>query len=1135
MALSSVSPPADSAVPRAGGDYVLRDKRAYNKWVASETMEDYALRYTAASARRWSAGRVAGTAIGATAFLACEAIGGSITLAFGFANAVAAIAATVAIMFALGFAIALHAARHGLDIDLLTRGGGFGYLGSTITSLVYASFTFLLFSVEASIMANALVALLGLPLALAYLVSALVVIPIAFYGMSAITRFQRATQGVWIALQLAPIAYIGLWQRPALAQWAAFPGLDGGHGGLSLIPFGFAVSTLLSLLPQIGEQADYLRFMPRPARPAALGWWSALVGAGPGWALIGGGKLLLGSFLAHYLLQRGFGPAAAQDPIAMFRAIFTAMTGNGWFGLALAGVLVVVCQMKINVTNAYAGSIAWSNFFARLTHNHPGRVVWMLFNVGVAVLLMEFGIGRLMTAVLPVYASLAAGWIGALAADLMVSKPLGLSPAGIEFKRAHLYDLNPVGVGAMALSILVSLLAWLGFAGDVARAFAPVLGLGVAFVAAPLIALATRGRWYIARRADRIAEDAMATCTICENAFDAPDMAFCPLHRGAICSLCCTLEARCHDRCKVDSRATEQVAGWLEHLLPAALGRHVHSPLGHFAMVMTAVAALETAIVGGVTWRLSRFLAGDALASLRETMLIVLVILLFLGGVAGWIVVLVHQSRRAALKEADHHVSALEEEIAAHGATTRELHRAKEAAESANAAKSRYLLAVSHEIRSPLNSIYGYAQLMERGHDIAPAEAARIIRRSSEHLTNLVEGLLDISHVESGVLRISNDTVRLQPFLDQIASMFVPQAQAKGIAFDYRCTGHIPTYVRTDQKRLRQILINLLSNAIKFTQAGSVRFTVAFRPELATFTIADTGIGIAAEDRERIFAPFERGSHPEAQRQRGIGLGLAITAALVHILGGDIQVESVPGKGATFTVRLRLGQVMGAADPAAGEVAQAIEGYEGAQRSILLIDDDPDQLRLLRSLLEPLGFAVHAAPDGAKGLALAQAEQPELVLCDVSMPGLSGWDVAKALRETFGEAIRIVMVSADAHDLRRHAGSASHDMFLIKPVELGTLLDVVGRELKLRWTGATVPEALIAATPDPAEKLPEAARAYLTEIESGIRIGDVRGIEQSVRALEQAVPEAHALAGHLLACLDRFDLAGLAAAIRDVT
>ena len=1114
-------------------DYVLREKRLYNKWVATQTLEDYALRYTADAGRRWRPRTVAGTAIGATAFLACEAIGAAITLTYGFANSVVAIAVGMAVLFFVGFPIAYHSARRGLDIDLLTRGAGFGYLGSTLTSLIYASYTFLLFSVEATIMAVAIRALTGLPMSVAYLICALAVIPVAIYGMSAIARFQAWTQALWIVLQVAPIIYILASGPEALAEWSRFVGVFGAKdGSVSLLYFGFALSTLLSLLPQIGEQADYLRFLPAREKIGKVRWWSAVLVGGPGWTLIGGLKLMLGSYIAWFVASNRIVVDDPTSPTSLFGVIFTRMTGWPGLSLVLTGVFVIVCQLKVNVTNAYAGSIAWSNFFSRLTHSHPGRIVWLVFNVLVALVLMEFGIFAVIEQILIFYATVAAAWIGALAGDLMISKPLRISPRYIEFKRAHLNDINPVGIGAMALSIGVATLAHFGLLGVLAQAFAPVLGLVAAFTAAPVIALATQGRYYIARRTRWAPDLTEATCTICENRFELNDMAYCPMHSAPICSLCCTLEARCHDRCKPDSRATQQIARWLEHLLPRKAANFVHTPIGHFVFLMAAIIVAMGVIVGTLAWQIT--ITSPLIIGRLSGILVGLFLILSLcGGVIAWIVVLVHHSRRSAMQESEHHVDLLLKEIEAHHRTEAELHEAKEAAEAANSAKSRYLVSVSHEIRSPLNSIYGYSQLLERGHDVTPVEAAKVIRRSSEHLTNLVEGLLDISQVESGVLRISSDTVRLAPLLDQIANMFRPQAQAKGIAFHFERPERLPSFVRTDQKRLRQILINLLSNAIKFTQGGSVTFRVHYRSELATIEIEDTGIGIRAEDLARIFEPFERGGTAEAHKQRGIGLGLAITQALVRIMGGDLAVESEPGKGTRFTLRLMMGQVaLPKSDP---DPVEQISGYEGERRKVLIVDDDPTQLAMVRTLLEPLDFTVFDASNGTRGVEIAVRERPDIALLDISMPGESGWDVCARIRAELGPDCRIIMVSANAHEFSKGGdGYASHDMFLKKPIELDAILDAVADLLSLHWIGEHSEASDVAETVPTFAPLPPETGKLLGEIEHKAIIGHVRGIEAAIRELEKQYPEAAVLVEQLLVYLDRFDIQTLLKTVRSV-
>src|ERR1700681_1714141 len=194
----------------AGRQRIDRVRRQYNQWVANQTLEDYALRFTAKSARRWSAARVANTALGAISFLALEAIGGTITLNYGVTNATAAILVVSVIIFCCGLPIAYHAAKCGIDIDLLTRGAGFGYIGSTITSLIYASFTFIFFAIEAAIMSLALEMWFGVPLFIGYVVSSLVVIPLVTHGITFISRLQLWTQPIWIVLHLLPFGFIAL-------------------------------------------------------------------------------------------------------------------------------------------------------------------------------------------------------------------------------------------------------------------------------------------------------------------------------------------------------------------------------------------------------------------------------------------------------------------------------------------------------------------------------------------------------------------------------------------------------------------------------------------------------------------------------------------------------------------------------------------------------------------------------------------------------------------------------------------------------------------------------------------------------------------------------------------------------------
>src|SRR6202522_3254990 len=557
---------------------IVRVRRNYNKWVANQTLEDYALRFTAKSARRWSSLRVANTAIGAVSFLALEAIGGSITVNYGFVNSTAAILVVGVLILLTSLPIAYYASTHGVDIDLLTRGAGFGYLGSTITSLIYASFTFLFFAIEAAIMCLAFEMWLGIPLFLGYVLSSLIVIPLVTHGITFISRFQFWTQPVWVVLHLIPFVYIAAADIASFERWTNFSGLAGADGqSFDLILFGTAATVVFSLIAQIGEQVDFLRFLPARGTTGNRAWWIAYLAAGPGWIIPGMLKLLAGSFLAFLAVEHFVPLPKAVEPTRMYLVAFEYVFSSPQMALAFTGAFVVISQLKINVTNAYAGSIAWSNFFSRLTHSHPGRVVWLVFNVTIALVLMELGIFKMLEHALGLYSIVAVSWVGALVADLTINKPLGLSPPGIEFRRAHLYDINPVGIGAM---------------------LAAVPPLGVAFVTVPLIGWGTSGRYYVAREPrQNWGGPHVICCSICEHHFESEDMAHCPAYSGAICSLCCSLETRCRDCCKPHGRIANQFVGWFGQKLPARVISLLDTQIGRYLAVRGVFAAVTGAVL----------------------------------------------------------------------------------------------------------------------------------------------------------------------------------------------------------------------------------------------------------------------------------------------------------------------------------------------------------------------------------------------------------------------------------------------------------------------------------------------------------------------------------------------------------
>ena len=1116
-----------------GRQRIDRARREYNKWAANQTLEDFALRFTAKGARRWSATQVGHTAFGAVSFLALEAIGGSITLSYGFANASAAMAASALVIFATALPICVHAARAGVDIDLLTRGAGFGYLGSTITSLIYASFTFLFFAIESVILAMALQLCLGIPQGVGYLISAVVVIPLVTYGISAISRFQMWTQPIFLALNILPVAAIALRNPQDLAAWRGFEGADG--GGFSLLSFGAAASVTIALIVQVGEQVDFLRFLPDRGHGSAS-WWTALLACGPGWIVTGLLKLLAGSFLAVVLVRHGLSRELAAQPPRMYARAFAALVGPGPLSLALTCLLVVTCQLKINVTNAYAGSIAWSNFFSRLTHLHPGRVVWLVFNVLVALLVMELGVYKALEQTLAFYSSVAVAWVGAIVADLVINKPLGLSPPGIEFKRAHLYDINPVGVGAMAAAIVAASLARLGVLGALPQAIAPFIALAVSLVTAPLIAWGTGGRYYLARAPcapqpwEASAREARSCC-LCENTFEPEDMARCPAYDGPICSLCCSLDVRCHDLCKPHGRLHVQLAAGVDRVLPSFARGLVRPHVGEFLLTFALLAgtvALVLALIGVQLATDHRFAETMLSSALRNIFLALLIVV----GVASWWFHLNRLSRRAAQEETLRQTELLLAEIDAHERTDAALKRAKEAAEAANVAKSRYVVGLSHELRTPLNAIMGYAQLLDRDDALPPRprQQVAVMRRNANHLAALIDGLLDIAKIEAGKLDLARDEVAIHALVAQIAEPFAAQAAAKGIGFGSTVSPDLPSVVAVDQKRLRQILINLLSNAVKFTRHGRVGLTVTYRNQVADFTVSDTGPGIAAADHDRIFVPFER--LPAGRAEAGTGLGLTICRLLSNVMGGDLGVASALGQGSTFRLRLFMPRLDVARPAMVAEGPGA--SHPGEDMRILLVDDDPVHCDIVATALTRAGFDVHDTTDAEAGLALVRDVAFDLFIVDIELPGINGWRLAERLRESEHLKAPVIMLSASAIEEHRSAIALPfHDAFLMKPVDLDQLLATVSRLLSLdpppeghaaRGRGAVIElDRTALPEPDDVDRL-----IHLCEI------GFTRGLRDALHAITEADGRKRPFTDILLAHLDEIDLGGLMRALESV-
>lgn len=1168
--------PQDQAAKSPAVQRITLVRRDYNRWVASQTLEDYALRFTPQGFRKWSEWRVANTAFGAASFLILEAVGATLLVQYGFDNALWAILVTGLIIFLCGLPISIYAARYGVDMDLLTRGAGFGYIGSTITSLIYASFTFIFFALEAAVMAYALELALNIPPLWGYLICSLVVIPLVTFGVSTISRLQVWTQPLWLIMLVVPFAVV-LWVDPgAFTGVVSYVGEKATRTGFDLALFGAALTVGIALMTQMGEQADYLRFMPAQTAANRKRWWLAVLMGGPGWVVLGVLKMLGGMLLAYLALSHSVPIERAVDPNQMYLAAYEYVFPNYGWAVAATALFVVVSQIKINVTNAYAGSLAWSNFFSRLTHSHPGRVVWVVFNTLIAFMLMEMNVFQALGEVLGLYSNLAIAWLMAVVADLVINKPLGLSPKGIEFKRAYLYDINPVGVGAMALASVLSVTAHLGVFGPMAQAFSAVIAMVTAFVCSPLIAWYTGGKYYLARGYDpqtskpdragfKAASQARASvlrCVICERDYEGPDMAHCPAYQGAICSLCCTLDARCADLCKPHASLSTQWTATLRWLLPRRTWPYLETGLGYFLLLMLIVVPL-LAVVFGLLYQqelktLSLLSTDSQLlqapeAALRAGFIKAYMALLALAGIVAWWVVLAHKTRQVAQEESNKQTQLLMQEIESHRQTDEALQtarrvadEARHAADQANQAKSRYISAISHELRTPLNSILGYAQLM--GEDSAiPAhrkQAVNVIKRGGEHLLSLIEGTLDIAHIESGKLRLDIKPMQFADRVQEIASLFELEAQAKGLDFAFEAEGALPAVVRADEKRVRQVLINLLGNAIKFTRQGRVTFRIHYAREMAHIAIQDTGPGLSEQEQARIFEPFTRANTPGSTAP-GSGLGLTIAKMLADLMGGELSLTSTPGQGSVFSVKLFLPEVQvfnslkSAQDSSAAPKTR--QGYTGPRVRLLAVDNEEADRELLVQLLQPLGFEVRTAASGFDALDLiATGYQPQVLLIDLAMPGIDGWETLRRMRALMGNrfnTMAVAIVSANAFDkgLDNDLNIPVED-FVLKPVRHSELLDWLERRLALTWVDEALDgagnSAPVAATPSSPGFAAYPDRFDLQALLEVVNLGYYRGILNKLEAMQGAHPDHEPLITALRGLAQHFNFEQMAQVLR---
>jgi signal transduction histidine kinase/FixJ family two-component response regulator len=566
----------------------------------------------------------------------------------------------------------------------------------------------------------------------------------------------------------------------------------------------------------------------------------------------------------------------------------------------------------------------------------------------------------------------------------------------------------------------------------------------------------------------------------------------------------------------------------------------VHRDLLMF-QVITLIVLVCGALLSG--WGFRELLWHGAIKEANKLILVLLIVVAFVGvAIACWTTfpqVLAAEEARQQTEKLNQELEQRVEE------RTVDLKKAIALADSANRAKSDFLANMSHELRTPLNGILGYAQILQRSQTLAERDrrGVNIIDQCGSHLLNLINDVLDLSKIEANKLELHPTPAHLPSVLQSVVEICRIKAEQKGLEFIYDTAKDLPTGVLADEKRLRQVLINLLGNAIKFTDRGEVTLRITPVTDVQQtasgeivqslcFQVRDTGVGMSPAQLEKIFKPFEQVGDTKKQSE-GTGLGLSISQRIVETMGGQIQVRSQENVGSIFEfiVEFSLSEDVKAQQSLTEQRRQLI-GYQGDRKTILIIDDSWENRSVVLHLLEPLGFTIVEACDGEDGLLQAKQHHPDLIITDLAMPKMNGWDFLRHLRQTDGiKEIVAIVSSASVFELDRQKSiDAGGTDFLPKPLRAEDLYSMLSQHLAITWIEEK-PQVLTQKPSNVPMILPPLSE--LTILMNCAKQGRIKAIQDALTDLSQKSEDYHPFIEQISEAVKGFNIQKIRQALQE--